>query len=87
MQLEDANELTGQQTLATDIWQGRFDEVFELARAAGVDANRCSKFATDLFLADREIGSSLCHTGLLFGCRIFIQSWFVCLGSLGWVYR
>jgi hypothetical protein len=38
--LEEANELTGQQTLATDIWQGRFDEVFELARAAGVDANR-----------------------------------------------
>ena len=38
--LQDANELTGQQTLATDIWQGRFDEVFELARAAGVDANR-----------------------------------------------
>ena len=39
-ELEDANELTSQQTLATDIWQGRFDEVFELARAAGVDANR-----------------------------------------------
>ena len=39
-ELEEANELTGQQTLASDIWQGRFDEVFELARAAGVDANR-----------------------------------------------
>ena len=39
-ELEDANELTNQQTLATDIWQGRFDEVSELAREAGADANR-----------------------------------------------
>jgi hypothetical protein len=40
LDLEDANELTIQQTLATDIWQGRFDEVFELVRAAGADVNR-----------------------------------------------
>ena len=37
--LEDANEVVTQQTLTTDIWQGRFDEIFELAREAGVDGN------------------------------------------------
>jgi hypothetical protein len=41
--LEDANELVGQQTLTTDIWQGRFDELFELAREAGVDGNILSE--------------------------------------------
>jgi hypothetical protein len=41
--LEDANELVGQQTLTTtDIWQGRFDELFELDREAGVDGNMLS---------------------------------------------
>ena len=41
--LEDANEVVTQQTLATDIWQGRFDEIFELARAAGVDGKTLSE--------------------------------------------
>ena len=41
--LEDSNELVTQQTLTTDIWQGRFDELFELARAAGVDGNTLSE--------------------------------------------
>ncbi|KAL7431067.1 hypothetical protein ACHAXM_002505 [Skeletonema potamos] len=40
---EDANEVVTQQTLATDIWQGRFDEIFELARAAGVDGKTLSE--------------------------------------------
>ena len=40
-ELEDANELVKQQTLRTDIWQGRFDEVAELALMAlkaGIDS-------------------------------------------------
>lgn len=37
-ELEDANELVKQQTLMTDIWQGRFDEVAQLALKAGVDS-------------------------------------------------
>jgi hypothetical protein len=38
--LEDSNKLVTQLTLATDIWQGRFDEVSELARApVPVDEN------------------------------------------------
>ena len=41
--LEDSNELVTQQTLFTDIRQGRFDELFDLARAAGVDGNRLSE--------------------------------------------
>ena len=41
--LEDSRELVTQQTLFTNIWQDRFDEVFELARAAGVDGNRLSE--------------------------------------------
>ena len=41
--LEDANEVVTQQTLTTDIWQGRFDEIFELASEAGVDGNRLSQ--------------------------------------------
>jgi DNA-binding winged helix-turn-helix (wHTH) protein len=41
--LEDANEVVAQQTLTTDIWQGRFDEVFELAHAAGVDGKTLSE--------------------------------------------
>jgi chromosome segregation ATPase len=41
--LEDVNEVVTQQTLTTDIWQGRFDEVFELAREAGVDGKRLSE--------------------------------------------
>mmetsp|Transcript_19107 Transcript_19107/g.38473 ORF Transcript_19107/g.38473 Transcript_19107/m.38473 type:complete len:189 (+) Transcript_19107:808-1374(+) len=41
--LEDSNELVTQQTLTTDIWQGRFDELFELARAAGIDGNLLSE--------------------------------------------
>jgi len=36
-ELEDAEELVGQQTIATNIWQGRFDELVSLAEAAGVD--------------------------------------------------
>ena len=37
-ELEDANELVKQQALTTDVWQGRFDEVAELAlKAAGID--------------------------------------------------
>eukprot|EP00984_Skeletonema_dohrnii_P024350 scaffold13462_cov105-Skeletonema_dohrnii-CCMP3373.AAC.5 len=41
--LEDANILVTQQAVATDVWQGRFDELFELARAAGVDGRRLSE--------------------------------------------
>ena len=41
--LEDSTELVTQQALTTDIWQGRFDELFELARAAGVDGNTLSE--------------------------------------------
>ena len=36
-ELEDAEELVGQQTIATNIWQGRFDELVSLAEAAEVD--------------------------------------------------
>ena len=36
-ELEEANELVKQQTLTTDIWQGRFDEVAQLALKAGID--------------------------------------------------
>ena len=49
--LEDSNELVTQQTLTTDIWQGRFDELFELARAAGVDGNTYRKSDTEILLA------------------------------------
>ena len=49
--LEDANEVVTQQTLATDIWQGRFDEIFELARAAGVDGKTLSE------IRDRPLSS------------------------------
>ena len=41
--LEDANILVTQQAVATDVWLGRFDELFELARAAGVDGRRLSE--------------------------------------------
>jgi len=41
--LEDANILVTQQAVATDVWQGRFDELFELARAAGVDGKILSE--------------------------------------------
>ena len=42
-ELEDANELVKQQTLTTDIWQGRFDEVAELALKAGIDSETISE--------------------------------------------
>ncbi len=41
--LEDSEELVFQQTLTTNIWQGRFDELFELAEAAGVDGSLLSE--------------------------------------------
>jgi uncharacterized coiled-coil protein SlyX len=41
--LEDSNELVTQQTLATNILQGRIDELCELARAAGVDGSLLSE--------------------------------------------
>jgi hypothetical protein len=42
--LKDANEVVAQQTLRTDVClQGRFDEVFELAREAGIDGNTLSE--------------------------------------------
>ena len=33
--LEDSNELAGQLTLTTNIWQGRFDELVSLVQAGG----------------------------------------------------
>lgn len=41
--LEDANELLTQQIVATNTWQGRFDELFELASEAGVDRKKLSE--------------------------------------------
>jgi Ran GTPase-activating protein (RanGAP) involved in mRNA processing and transport len=41
--LEDSEELVTQQTLATNILQGRIDELCELARAAGVDGSLLSE--------------------------------------------
>ena len=35
--LEDSNELVGQQTVFTDIWQGRFDELAALVEAGQND--------------------------------------------------
>ena len=35
--LEDANELVQQQTLTVDIWQGRFDELANIALSGGID--------------------------------------------------
>jgi hypothetical protein len=35
--VEDAEELVQQQMLMVDIWQGRFDELAQLAERAGVD--------------------------------------------------
>ena len=41
--LEDSEELVTQQAVATNILQGRIDELCELARAAGVDGNTLSE--------------------------------------------
>lgn len=41
--LEYANELLTQQIVATNTWQGRFDELFESASAAGVDRKKLSE--------------------------------------------
>jgi hypothetical protein len=35
--LEDANELVGQMSLTTDIWQGRFDELVALMESGNAD--------------------------------------------------
>jgi hypothetical protein len=35
--LEDANELVGQMSLTTDIWQGRFDELVALVESGHAD--------------------------------------------------
>jgi len=35
--LEDANELVGQMSLTTDIWQGRFDELVALVESGNAD--------------------------------------------------
>jgi hypothetical protein len=41
--LEIEQWTTKQLAVASDTWQGRFEELFELARAAGVDENRLSE--------------------------------------------
>jgi len=41
--LEIANETLTQQAVATDRWQGRFDELAELAQAAGVDGQKIAE--------------------------------------------
>ena len=37
--LVDERELLGMQTQTTDIWQGRFDKVYEIAKKMGADAS------------------------------------------------
>lgn len=41
--VEDANELVQQQTLFTDKWQGKFDDLAELAEEAGVDIQKINE--------------------------------------------
>ena len=49
-----------------DIWQGRFDELFELARAAGVDGIKLYlKFDTGLFLVGHDMAFKLCIVAYL----------------------
>lgn len=48
------------------IWQGRFDELFELARAAGVDGIKLYlKFDTGLFLVGHDMAFKLCIVACL----------------------
>ena len=53
-ELEDAEKLIGQQTIATNILQGRFDELVSLAEGAGVDVATISGRIVPL-LADHKI--------------------------------
>jgi hypothetical protein len=48
----------GQQTLTTDIWQGRFDELFSLPVRQELMETYYQTFGTDLFLEGREDGET-----------------------------
>ena len=37
--MKDEKELVGMQTRTTDIWQGRFDEIYDIAIKAGANAS------------------------------------------------